>query len=182
MSHVTGSGKKRKSQLTLNRSRDENNPSCQVRWQRALFALQRKLLAYLIYRVEAYSLSPCLLTERLQRTIVFSRTDRVRGHWIIYWCIAKLTKQQPLTLAVKFSSAHKIMSTWTTIATSRILQAWSPLEGWRNTRDRWIWAIPKVHGVLIGRVKVQNIFAEPITDWAIKSVAMLDCTVASLVH
>ena len=65
MSHVTGRGKKRKSQLTFNRPNGENNPSCQVRWQRALFAL----LIYLIYRAGGYSLFACLLIQWLRRKI-----------------------------------------------------------------------------------------------------------------
>ena len=48
----------------------------------------------------------------------------------------------------KFIIRLKIMSTWTTIETSQILQAWNPLEGWRNSPENWIWAIPKFHGVL----------------------------------
>ena len=79
-----------------------------------------------------------------------------------------------------------IMSTWTTIAISQILQAWNPLEGWRNSRENWIWAIPKVHGGLDVAVflfvTLKHNYGTCHAGWAIKHLVISDIQVPSLVH
>ena len=79
-----------------------------------------------------------------------------------------------------------IVSTWTTIATYQILKAWNPLEGWRNSRENWIWAIPKVHGGLDVAVflfvTLKHNCGTCHAGWAIKNLVISDIQVPSLVH